>query len=137
MALIGLAVAVRKRHLVGTIQKSSRIYGNNRESGFGGSFEGDVDRWGVRREDIGSARLTHRIGGFAEHAQELCILVEDTDVGSPPRSNSSKPAGLSPDDRYSSLARLRAVYTWGIPKVRALREATYFIGMRKAGMPEE
>jgi hypothetical protein len=44
---------------------------------------------------------------------------------------------LSPDDRYSSLARLRAVYTWGVPKIRDLREATYFVGMRKAGMPEE
>jgi tetratricopeptide (TPR) repeat protein len=43
---------------------------------------------------------------------------------------------LSPDDRYSSLARLRAVYTWGVPKIRDLREATYFVGMRKAGMPE-
>ena len=44
---------------------------------------------------------------------------------------------LSPDDRYSSLARLRAVYTWGVPKIRTLREATYFVGMRRAGMPEE
>jgi adenylate cyclase len=44
---------------------------------------------------------------------------------------------LSPDDRYSSLARLRAVYSnWGVPKIRALREATYFAGLRKAGMPE-
>jgi len=44
---------------------------------------------------------------------------------------------LSPDDRYSSLARLRAVYTWGVRKIGALREATYFVGMRKAGMLEE
>ena len=42
---------------------------------------------------------------------------------------------LSPDNRYSSLARLRAVYSWGVRKIRALREATYFVGMRKAGMP--
>jgi hypothetical protein len=26
---------------------------------------------------------------------------------------------------------------WGVPKVRALVEATYFAGLRKAGMPEE
>jgi len=26
---------------------------------------------------------------------------------------------------------------WGVPKVRALFEATYFAGLRKAGMPEE
>jgi hypothetical protein len=43
---------------------------------------------------------------------------------------------LSPDDRYSSLARLRTVYR-GVPKHNALREATYFAGLRKAGMPEE
>jgi TolB-like protein/Flp pilus assembly protein TadD len=50
---------------------------------------------------------------------------------------------LSGDDRYSSLARLKAGgYSgssgyWGVPKVRALFEATYFAGMRKAGLPEE
>jgi len=43
---------------------------------------------------------------------------------------------LSPDNRYSSLARLRTVY-YGSPKHNALREATYFAGLRKAGMPEE
>jgi len=26
---------------------------------------------------------------------------------------------------------------WGAPKTRALYEATYFAGLRKAGMPEE
>jgi hypothetical protein len=26
---------------------------------------------------------------------------------------------------------------WGVPYVRALFEATYFAGLRKAGMPEE
>jgi TolB-like protein/cytochrome c-type biogenesis protein CcmH/NrfG len=41
------------------------------------------------------------------------------------------------DDRYSSIARLRAAESWGVPKVRALVEATYFAGLRKAGMPEE
>ena len=47
--------------------------------------------------------------------------------------------GLSSDDRFSSLARLRAVEDLGglVPKVRALLEATYFAGLRKAGMPEE
>jgi TolB-like protein/Tfp pilus assembly protein PilF len=44
---------------------------------------------------------------------------------------------LSPDDRYSSIARLRAIGYYGVPKVRALYEATYFVGLRKAGMPEE
>ena len=41
------------------------------------------------------------------------------------------------DDRYSSIARLRAVDSWGVPKIRALVEATYFAGLRKAGVPDE
>lgn len=46
---------------------------------------------------------------------------------------------LSPDDRYSSIRRLRAVGVgfWGVPKVQELFEATYFAGLRKAGMPEK
>jgi tetratricopeptide (TPR) repeat protein len=44
---------------------------------------------------------------------------------------------LSADDRLSSLTRLRASQFWGVPKTRALFEATYFAGLRKAGMPEE
>jgi adenylate cyclase len=46
---------------------------------------------------------------------------------------------LTPDGRFSSIARLRASGGgyWGVPKVRALFEATYFAGLRKAGMPEE
>jgi TolB-like protein/class 3 adenylate cyclase len=42
------------------------------------------------------------------------------------------------DDRYSSIARLRATNAnLFAPKIQALREATYFAGLRKAGMPEE
>ena len=50
---------------------------------------------------------------------------------------------LVSDDRCSSIARVRAAGTiggpgyWGVPKVRALFEATYFAGLRKAGMAEE
>ena len=46
---------------------------------------------------------------------------------------------LSTDDRFSSIARLKAtgVYFGVAPKIRALYEATYFAGLRKAGMPEE
>ena len=40
------------------------------------------------------------------------------------------------DDRYSSIARFRAISFWGAPKVRDLAEATYFAGLRKAGVPE-
>jgi adenylate cyclase len=49
---------------------------------------------------------------------------------------------LSGDNRYSSIALLKVVGFWGtgywgVPKIRALLEATYFVGLRKAGMPEE
>jgi hypothetical protein len=44
---------------------------------------------------------------------------------------------LSGDGRYSSVARLKATGYFGVPKIRALHEATYFAGLRKAGMPEE
>jgi tetratricopeptide (TPR) repeat protein len=44
---------------------------------------------------------------------------------------------LSRDDRYLSVARVRADRNWGVPKIRALFEATYFTGLRKAGVPEE
>jgi TolB-like protein/Flp pilus assembly protein TadD len=44
---------------------------------------------------------------------------------------------LNRDDRFSSIARLKTVGYFGAPKVRALFEATYFAGLRLAGMPEE
>jgi tetratricopeptide (TPR) repeat protein len=44
---------------------------------------------------------------------------------------------LASDDRYSSIVRLRAIGPFGVPKIRALFEATYFVGLRTAGMAEE
>ena len=49
---------------------------------------------------------------------------------------------LSRDARYSSITRLKAAGIssggyWGVPKIRALFEAIYFVGLRKAGVPEE
>ena len=44
---------------------------------------------------------------------------------------------LSGDGPYSSIARLKAVPYFGVPRVRAFYEATYFAGLRKAGVPEE
>jgi tetratricopeptide (TPR) repeat protein len=44
---------------------------------------------------------------------------------------------LSGDNRYSSVTTVRANGYWGVPTVDALFEATYFAGLRKAGMPEE
>ena len=40
-------------------------------------------------------------------------------------------------DRYSSIARFRAITSWGAPKVCSLAEVSYFAGLRKAGIPEE
>jgi TolB-like protein/Tfp pilus assembly protein PilF len=46
---------------------------------------------------------------------------------------------LSPDDRYSSIARLKQVRNFEVltAQIRGLSEATYYAGLRKAGMPEE
>jgi TolB-like protein len=48
----------------------------------------------------------------------------------------AKARSLSSDDRFSSIARLKAGH-WAVPKIRALYEATFFAGLRKAGLPEE
>jgi predicted Zn-dependent protease len=44
---------------------------------------------------------------------------------------------LDTDGRFTSIARQKAIVHWGVPKVRALYETTYYTGLRKAGMPEE
>jgi adenylate cyclase len=42
------------------------------------------------------------------------------------------------DNIYSSIAHLKAAAGyWRVSKIRALFETTYFVGLRKAGMPEE
>jgi hypothetical protein len=38
---------------------------------------------------------------------------------------------------FLGIARIAAMQHWGVPKIRALFETTYFAGLRKAGMPEE
>jgi TolB-like protein/DNA-binding winged helix-turn-helix (wHTH) protein len=55
----------------------------------------------------------------------------------------AKAKTLVSDDRFSSIARLKAIGFFGMaenfgdPKIGALFETTYFAGLRKAGMPEE
>jgi adenylate cyclase len=51
----------------------------------------------------------------------------------------AKARGLSPDDRYSSIARLKEIRNFEMltAQIRALSEVTYYAGLRKAGMPEE
>jgi len=44
---------------------------------------------------------------------------------------------LAGDDRYASIARFRAISCWGVPEICALAEATYFAGLRKAGVLDD
>jgi hypothetical protein len=44
---------------------------------------------------------------------------------------------LSGDGRFSSIAHFQTGRYFGVPTIRALYETTYFVGLRKAGMPEE
>jgi tetratricopeptide (TPR) repeat protein len=44
---------------------------------------------------------------------------------------------LAGGDRFSSIGSLKAAQSFGVPKIRALYEATCFAGLRKAGVPEE
>jgi hypothetical protein len=54
-----------------------------------------------------------------------------------PRLTLAEARKSSGDDRYSTIARLMTLGYWGAPKLRALFEATFFAGLRKAGMPEK
>ena len=44
---------------------------------------------------------------------------------------------LSRDNRFASIARFKSIQSYGAPRTRALAEATFFAGLRKAGVPEE
>jgi tetratricopeptide (TPR) repeat protein len=44
---------------------------------------------------------------------------------------------LRGEGSFSSIAKMKATGYFGAPRTRALFEATYFAGLRKAGMPEE
>ena len=94
---------------------------------------------------LASAAVAHRLGDQARnatpaHPQFRTFLASahalkgDNDRAAAELAETRRLVG---DDRYSSIARLRAVGSWGVPKVHALFETTYFAGLRKAGMPEE
>jgi tetratricopeptide (TPR) repeat protein len=75
------------------------------------------------------------------HALLACAygLKGETDCAAGELSEAKR---LSTDDRYSSIVRLRSAGLdgsgfWGVPKIRALNEATYFAGLRKAGIPQK
>jgi TolB-like protein/Tfp pilus assembly protein PilF len=61
--------------------------------------------------------------------------------GQPERATTelAEARSLSLDDRYSSIARLKEIRNFEMltAQIRALFEATYYAGLRKAGMPEE
>jgi adenylate cyclase len=65
-----------------------------------------------------------------------CALRGETDRAAAELAEARR---LDSGDLFSSIAHLRAYpgAWWGVPKIRALYEATYFAGLRKAGMPEE
>ncbi len=44
---------------------------------------------------------------------------------------------LSRDGRYSSISQLAVAENFGVPKVRAMFERTYLVGLHNAGMSEE
>jgi adenylate cyclase len=44
---------------------------------------------------------------------------------------------LSPDNRYSSVARFKLIQPLGSPTIRELAETTFIAGLRHAGMPED
>jgi len=65
---------------------------------------------------------------FLASAYALCGEIEHADIAL------AEARRLRGEGSYSSIARLR---TRGMPKTRAVFEATYFAGLHKAGMPEE
>jgi hypothetical protein len=56
-----------------------------------------------------------------------------------PRRKSPKPAVVRRQGLFQHCCDEAAPGTryWGVEKIRALYEATYFAGLRKAGVPEE
>jgi adenylate cyclase len=71
---------------------------------------------------------------FHAHLASAYALKGDTERAAAELAEARR---LSSDDRFSSIARLKAAGMFEVRKIRALSEATYFAGLRKAGMPEE
>ena len=74
------------------------------------------------------------ISGPHAHLASAYALKGDTERAAAELSEARRLVG---DNRYSSISCLRDIEPWGVPKVRALCEATYFAGLRLAGVPEE
>lgn len=81
------------------------------------------------------ARVTiAAVPGLWTHLASARALAGDTGEAAADLAEARR---LAPDNRYSSIARLKEYGPWGVPKVEALFDATYFEGLRKAGVPEE
>jgi adenylate cyclase len=67
-------------------------------------------------------------------------LIGETDLATAELAEARRLVG---DGRFSSISRLKEVGFFGVggyfgaPKIRALFEATYFVGMRQSGVPDE
>jgi TolB-like protein/DNA-binding winged helix-turn-helix (wHTH) protein len=73
------------------------------------------------------------VSGLWAHLASAHALAGDTDLAVAQLAEARRLNG----DVYSSIASLKASQPWGVPKIQALFEATYFAGLRKAGMPED
>jgi predicted Zn-dependent protease len=100
--------------------------------GFGHLLQSRTDEAIVWCERARNATPAHP--QFRTFLAAACALKGDSERAAAELAEAFRRVG---DDRYSSIARLRAVDSWGVPKVRALVEATYFAGLRSAGMPED
>jgi tetratricopeptide (TPR) repeat protein len=85
-----------------------------------------------------AARATPGAGGSHAWLAAAYALKGETERAGSELAEARRRA-LPPEGRYSSIARVKAVGTfggagyWGVPSVRALFEAIYFAGLRKAG----
>ena len=79
--------------------------------------------------DVGPARPGKAIAGAVAYAHKGETALAAAEIVEAHR--------LSPDGRYSSIARLKEVGYLGVPEVRTLFETIYLTGYRKAGVPEE
>ena len=94
----------------------------------------------VRFPALPASLVAIALGGFAlwqGHAGKDSATTSTTPAAAPVAVTVQKvsPQRLRFWNDFSG--RLRAVESWGVPKIRALAEATYFAGLRKAGIPEK
>jgi len=91
-----------------------------------------IDQAIVWSEKARSANPAHPL--YRAHLASAYALKGETERAAAELAEARR---LTADSRYSSIAHLKAAVYYGVPKVRALFETTYFAGLRKAGMPEE